>query len=167
MPLTRATCSECLRPVEGRALTCSQRCRTARSRRRSSARAAVRLESFEALLQDEEVPDEIRDAYAGLLEDVPGFRMTNARHMEHGADPEEEPGYTVDLAVQARAWLHSWARSRRPGSRIGRNALFYEAADSWTGSRFERPVPLDLFHDVARSVLVEDADGYRVPVCED
>lgn len=166
MPLTRAICSECPSPVEGRALTCSQRCRTARSRRRSSARAAESLETFEALLQDDDVSDEVRRAYAGLLNDLPGFRITNARALARGAAPEEEPAYSTDLAVQARDWLTSWVRSARPGSWIGCTALFYEAADSWHGSRHTRPIPVDLFHTVAESVLVKDGDDYRVPALD-
>lgn len=164
MSLSRATCSECPNPVEGRALTCSDRCRTARSRRRSSARAAERLESFEALLLDDEVSDEVREAYAGLVEDVPAFRMSHARAMQHGAEPDEEEGYAVDLAVQAREWLRSWVLAARPGSRIGRSALYFEAEDSWHGSRVERPISPELFDEIARSLLrVDDLDRYVVP----
>lgn len=83
--LTRP-CSECGRALEissGRGrprLTCSPRCRAARSRRKAEERAheAGRLKAFEEILLTEGSEEQQR-AYADLIRSVPGFREANDR----------------------------------------------------------------------------------------
>jgi hypothetical protein len=135
-------------------------------RHTAAADAAERMESFEALLDGDDVPEEIREAYAGLVERWPGFRTNNADAMTRGATGAS-PDHQTQLAMQARDWIRSWVERTRPGHRVGKMTLYFEAEESWRGGRFgNRPIPYELFHLVARSILQQDPtdqDRYQVP----
>lgn len=87
-------CSECGRALEissGRGrprLTCSARCRAARSRRKTSVEARDRLREFERLLREEGSVEQQR-AYADLIRTLPGFRETNDRALRCALDVEQ------------------------------------------------------------------------------
>lgn len=165
MSLSRASCANCPRPVEGRAITCSERCRKARSRRLAAAQAAEHLEHFEGLLHDGNVPDGVREAYAGLVERVPGLRATHARALTRGLDAGAKPAYGADGAIRAREWLGRYVATARPGSRVSTWTLFDLAAEDWRGSSLsaQDSIPADVFHEVARSLLDIEDGCYAVP----
>lgn len=84
-------CAECGRPMEvssGRGrprITCSQRCRVARSRRKKRNETRDRLQEFERLLLAEG-PEEQQRAYADLVRTVPGFRETHGLALRGSLD---------------------------------------------------------------------------------